>query len=161
MGHPVRLPVWLGVTLALSLSGSAATAGTSPHPYGEIAARNAFGLRPLRTEISPPPVPLAKVKLVGITTLADRCALLKVYLRAQPPEPAKVLSCILRVGQRAGPIQLLDIDAATGSVKLDNAGTVMTVTFERESAPPESPPLPLEFLPTPTPVQPVLRGPGR
>ena len=136
MRHIVKLPPWLLVTLGLSLGARALVAETSGHPYLGIAGSNVFRLMPAQRQgTDRPPAPLARVKAVGITTmLGDKRALLKVYLPATPPEPAKELSCILTVGQREGPIEVLEIDEMAGSVRVNNSGTVMVLTLE-ETAP--------------------------
>ena len=125
------------------------------HPYTGIAARNVFGLGPLVTQPpGPPPAPLPRIMLVGITTiLQDKRALLKVQFPAQPPEPAKEVSCILTLGQREGPIEVLAIDETTGSVRVNNSGTEMLLSFARDGArQQDTPPLPVappppSFLP--------------
>jgi hypothetical protein len=122
-----------------------------------IAGSNVFRLKPPQPPPpEPPPAPLARVKVVGITTFpGDKRALLKVYLPAIPPEPAKEVSCILTVGQREGPIEVLEIDEIAGSVKVKNSGTVMVLTLEKGSPRPENPSLPRE--PPPLPMPPALR----
>jgi hypothetical protein len=87
--------------------------------------------------------------------MGDKRALLKVYLPANPPEPAKEVSCILAVGQREGPIEVLEIDEVAGTVKVNNSDTVsnshavMVLTFEKESPRPQPPPLPRGLPPLP------------
>jgi hypothetical protein len=81
--------------------------------------------------------------------LGDRRALLKVSLPALPPEPAKEFSCILTVGQREGPVEVLEIDERAGSVRVNNSGTVAVLTLEQEGPRPQSPSLPLAPLPMP------------
>ena len=122
-----------------------------------IAARNVFRLMPAqRQRTDPPPAPLAKVKAVGITTmLGDKRALLKVYLPAIPPEPAKEVSHILTVGQREGPIEVLEIAERAGSVTVNNAGTVMVLRLEQDGPRPQGPSLPPP--PTPLPMQAASR----
>ena len=153
MKHYPKLPAWLLVAVGLSLGANALVAETSGHPYLGIAVRNVFCLKPPQRQITePPPAPLAKVKVVGITTfLGDKRALLKVYLPALLPEPAKEFSCILTVGQREGPIEVLEIDEVSGRVKVNNSGTVMVLTLEKSSPrpqtpspPPEPPALPMQ-----------------
>ena len=132
-------------------------AETSRHPYLGIAGSNVFRLRlPQPPPPVPPPAPLARVKVVGVTTFpADKLALLKVYLPAIPPEPAKEVSCILTVGQREGPIEVLEIDEVAGSVKVNNSGTVIVLTLEKGSSRPQNPSPPPE--PPPLPMQSALR----
>ena len=70
---------------------------------------------------------------VGITTiLGDKRVLLRVKFPAQPPEPAREASCILTVGQREGPIEVLKIDEIAGSVEINNSGAVMVLTLARD-----------------------------
>ena len=80
----------------------------------------------------------------------DKLALLKVSLPAMPPEPAKEIPCILAVGQREGPVGVLEIDEMAGSVKVNNSGTMMVLKLEEDglrlpspSLPPQPPPLPM------------------
>jgi hypothetical protein len=150
MRHLMMVLAWLWVALMLDLGAGVLRADAAENPYSRIAARNVFALSPLQPQpTEPPPAPLAMVKLVGITTLCGRCALLKVHLPAQPPEPAREVACILKVGQRDGPIELLEIDEQKGRVRVRNSGTETMLMLERETvqpprlpAPPR-PPLPL------------------
>jgi hypothetical protein len=137
--------------LGLSLSARLPVAGTSGHPYTGIAARNVFGLGSLAVKPpDPPQAPLPSITLVGITTiLQDKLALLKVQFPAQSSEPAKEVSCTLTLGQRVGQIEVLAIDETTGSVRVNNSGTEMLLSFARDGSrqqdppsPPVSPPLP-------------------
>lgn len=128
--------------------GSAATVGgssQSDNPFHFIFERNAFGLRPRQSAPpKPPPPPLPKVLLEGITTIfGDKRAVLKVKFPAVPPKPAKEESYILTEGQRSGAIKLLAINEKTETVKVDDCGTVLEVTFEPTRPPPATarPPL--------------------
>ena len=121
----------------LSHAASALVAGPSQDHYQLILDRNMFGLRaPQEVANEPPPPQLPKLLLTGITTiLGDRRALMKVLLPASKPgEAAKEQSVILSEGQREGVIEVLAIDENTGSVKVNNSGTVMTLTFEKDGA---------------------------
>jgi hypothetical protein len=149
MKRALNLPAWLWLPLAFRLGATALVADVSAGPYQAITSRNVFGLTAARTEPPEPPrAPLPKVDLVGISTFGGKSALLNVHLPADPPEPARLLACILKVGQREGPITVLEIDEVAGSVKVDNAGTVMLVVFGRprsQPSPPELPPLPVRM----------------
>ena len=152
MRHSAKLPLWLFAALGLSLGTPALVAETAGHPYLGIAGSNVFRLK--APPPTPPPlrsVPLARAKLVGITTMGDKRALLRVYLPANPPEPAKEVSCILAVGQREGLIEVLEIDEVAGTVKVNNSGTVMVLAFEKESPRPQTPSLPRGLPPLPPP----------
>jgi hypothetical protein len=119
------------------------------NPYSSILQRNVFGLRP------PPPVvnepahgPLPKVRLTGITTiLKGKRALLKVEFPAKPRERPKEESLILEEGQRAGSIEVLQIDEKIAQVKLNNSGTITNITFEKIAAAPAPGPQPPGAVP--------------
>jgi hypothetical protein len=155
MTHLLRPGFWFWTALVLSLGAKGPVANASGNPYLGIVGRNVFRLKPPQSQArEPASAPLARVRAVGITTmLGDKRALLKVYLPARPPEPAREVACILKVGQREGPIEVLDINEIAGSVKVDNSGTGMILKLEKESshllnAPPlpELPPLPIQSL---------------
>lgn len=150
MRRLIKLPASLWIALILSLGAGALVADTSGNPYLGIAGSNSFRLKPpQRQDADPPVVPFPRVKLVGITTFGKTRALLKVYLPARPPEPARELSCILTVGQREGPIEVLEVDELVGRVTVKNSGTVMLLTLENEKPGPQSPAMPPEPPPLP------------
>jgi hypothetical protein len=126
-------------TLAGLAAASAITPEPSATPYEGIIDRNAFGLKPP----PPPPDPEAakpppvKITLTGITTILGN----KRALMETPPPPGKPgeqpkgkQSYILTIGQREGDIEVLDIDEKAGSVKVNNAGAIVTLTFEKDGA---------------------------
>jgi hypothetical protein len=81
------------IALVLALGAETLVADTSGHPYLGIADSNIFHLKPPQPQPTVlPVVPLPRVKLVGITTFGKPRVLLKVYLPAAPPEPARELS---------------------------------------------------------------------
>ena len=133
----MRRPAWLWIALALSLGAETLVADISGNPYLGIAGSNVFRLKPPQFQVpAQPPAPLPKVIAVGITTITvDKRALLKVSLPAMPPEPAKEVSCILTVGQREGPIEVLEVDEFAGRVTVRNSGKVMLLTLENENLP--------------------------
>ena len=110
----------------------------SPPQYQSITERNVFGLRPPPAQPSPtnPPAQLPRITLTGITTvLGNKRALMKVLpFGLKPGETAKELSLILTEGQRESEVEVLQIDEKAGSVKVNNSGTVMTLTFEKDGA---------------------------
>ncbi len=117
------------ICLAAGVIGPASAA----NPYQGICERNAFHLRP------PPPAfreisrgPLPRIHLTGITTiLRGKRALLKVEFPAKPPERAKEECYILTEGQRVGPIEVIEINEKRDQVKVDEAGTITNLTFEK------------------------------
>ncbi|HVV70586.1 MAG TPA: hypothetical protein VHI52_03665 [Verrucomicrobiae bacterium] len=134
----VRFALLAAVCLgALCMGGSVSAAG----PYAMIYERNAFGLRPPQpVTVIPAEGPAPKVHLTGITTiLQDKRALFKVEYPAKPRERAKEESFILTEGQKAGPIEVLEIDVKKARVKVKNSGTVTTLMFEKTGPAPAAP----------------------
>jgi hypothetical protein len=147
--------VWAVCRMA---NGAAAQSATSP--YQGIVERNIFGLKPP----PPPPDPEAnkppppKIILQGFTTFGGaKRALLKAQMPAKPGEPPKgEQSFILAEGQRDGDIEVLEIDAVGGTVKVSNFGTITNLSFENNgiktagAAPGPGPaPNPAGFVPKP------------
>ena len=161
MTHTAKALACILGTLVLGTGTNRLLAVDSDNPYQGIVDRNAFNLKPPPPppdpeSLKPPPL---KITLTGITTiLGNKRALLKT---APPPgkpgEPAKTeQSYILTEGQRDGDIEVLEIDDKAGSVKVNNSGTIMTLTFEKDGpkiastpAPPGLPGLP-GAIPSPT-----------
>jgi hypothetical protein len=137
--------------LALCLSAPAITPGSTDGKYSAILDRNVFGLKPVV-----PPVltndlpPLPRLILIGITTiLGDKRVLLKAESQGAKVDPAKNESLILKEGQRAGPVEVLEIDELAGRVKVNNSGKEMTLNFEKDGVKlPATPP------PAPAPIAP-------
>jgi hypothetical protein len=119
--------------LLLCIAASLFQTASGGNPYFGICERNAFHLRP--PPLAPRQTPLAslpKIRLTGITTiLPGKRALLKVEFPAKPPEKASEESYILTEGQRAGPIEVLEINEKKEQVKVDNSGTITNLTFEK------------------------------
>jgi len=108
---------------------------SSAQRYGSIPGRNAFGLKPPpKPEVNAPPPQVPKIVLTGITTvLGNKRALMKLQPAAgKPAEAGKDNSLILTEGQREGDIEVIEIDEIAGSVKVNNSGTVMILTFEKD-----------------------------
>jgi hypothetical protein len=118
--------------------------GPSADQYKGIPQRNAFGLKaPEVVHNEPPPPQLPRLILTGITTiLGNKRALMKEQEPGlRPGQQAQELSLILTEGQREGNVEVLLIDELAGSVRVNNSGTIMTLTFEKDGAklPPTQP----------------------
>jgi hypothetical protein len=128
--------------------------------YQAISNRNVFGLKPA-PKVDPPapvPAPLPKLILTGITTiLGNKLVLMKALPPTNAPGPAaKEESLILTEGQRQGNVEVLSIDEKAGSVRVNNSGTVVTLTFEKDGAKlPSTPPPPVPGFPYPTNTNPL------
>jgi hypothetical protein len=137
MKHGAKMLSLLAGTLALCESAGAVTTDSATNPYQTIIDRNVFSLKP------PPPPPgpeenkpkPVKITLTGITTiLGNKRVLMKAPAPpGKPGEPAKPeLSYILTEGQRDGDVEVIEINDKTGDVKLNNAGTVVTLNIEKD-----------------------------
>jgi hypothetical protein len=147
-----------------------ATETTGTGPYQEIVVRNVFGLNPPKAQPGPeankPPPPI--IFLQGITTIgATAKALFKVQMPPKPGEPPKgEQSFILGEGQRDGEIEVLEIDAKAGTVKVDDFGTITNLNFENNGiktagAPaPSGGPKPAGFVPSAPPPSPFAPPTG-
>ena len=140
--------------LLVCVAAKATVPDSSRNPYQGIVERNVFGLKPAPPDSKPlpPPPPALKIVLSGITTILPRpLALLKVQMPARPSEPAREESYILTEGQRDGEIEVIEINAEAGSVKVRNSGIVSVLTLDKDGAKPAATPppaSPLAVVPT-------------
>ena len=142
------------------------TADASANPYSGIIERNSFGLKaPVNpADLIKPPAPVvADIKLQGISTILGRKqVLMKIKVPAKPPEPAKDQSFVFVEGQREGEVEVKEIDPVQETVKVDNAGTMLSLNMkdhsDRPSAGPAGPAaavLPGAVPGVPSPVAPT------
>src|SRR5207237_356436 len=98
----------------------------------------------------------AAVRLTGITTLfGDKRAFLLVSEPATAGQSvAATYSCTLSEGQSSGPVEVLQVDAAAGRVRIRNGETQMDLTFSRNGAPISV--APASTAPPPEPQQPMM-----
>ncbi len=135
-----------------ALGAGAKVAESSANRYHAIPERNVFGLKPADKQAAPAvqAAPLPKIILTGITTiLGNKRALLKELPPVtKPGEHPQEIPMILTEGQREGDVEVLQIDELAGSVHLNNSGTLMTVTFEKDGPKPSNGPAPTNATPT-------------
>jgi hypothetical protein len=128
-------------------AGAETTKPTKPGDPGylKIPERNLFGLHdppPASTETQKEEAPLPKVTLNGIATILGRKQAFMTLPAGigKPGQPAKEESFALAVGERDGPLEVLDINDKAGSVKIKNSGKQETLTFERNGVKGQAPP---------------------
>lgn len=161
MKHGEKMLLCTLATLALCTAANAVTSDSSGTPYQGIVERNVFGLKapppPPDPEANKPPPP--KILLQGITTiLGNKRALFKVAMPPKAGEPAKgEQSFILAEGQRDGDIEVLEIDAVAGTVKVNNYGTITSLNFKDNGISPTAAPG-LGALPNPAGFMPKPAG---
>jgi hypothetical protein len=132
----------LALVFTIALGGASVKAlvpESTTNRFQQITSRNVFGLKePEKLTTNQPPPQIPKLILTGITTvLGNKRALLKADAAGQPgkpADPAKEQSFILTEGQRDGYVEVLQIDEKAGSVKVNNSGVLMTLTFEKDGA---------------------------
>ena len=125
--------------------------------YNTIPERNVFGLRPPPNDPLPtnPPAQLPKITLTGITTILGnkRALMMLAPPNLKPGNTNHEISLILTEGQRESEVEVLQIDEKRGSVRVNNSGTVMTLTFEKDGTKlPATPPPRTGAPPPPLPI---------
>jgi hypothetical protein len=128
----------------LALGGASAFALSDANPYAAIAGRNVFALKPptptTPATVTTPTVP-PNIELQGFTTILGRAqVLLKIKLPPRPPEPAKDRSLVMDVGQREGDVEVIEMDAYAGSVKLKNQGNLVSLNLKDNGSKPTAGP---------------------
>ncbi len=110
---------------------SSAWADAKLNPFGNIAERNPFGLRPPPPPVEPPapivpPPSRATVEVTGITSiLSNNLALLEII-----PGPGKpMIRSILGEGERVESIEVVEIHLESNEVVLRNGGMVTNVSL--------------------------------
>jgi hypothetical protein len=127
--------------LAVSLTFCLGVRGVTidSNPYQGIVDRNVFGLKdpppPPRPEDNKPPP--TKIILTGITTiLGNKRALLKTPPTGGPAKPGSPPpgehSYIMTIGQKEDDIEILEIDEKANTVKVNNAGAIVTLNFDKD-----------------------------
>jgi hypothetical protein len=147
------------VAVVLVITTVTSHALTEGNPYTTIVGRNTFALKPPPLPPDPtankPPAQPPNISLQGISTILGRPqVLLKLKLPPKPPEGPKELSVVMEVGQREGEVEIVEINAETGAVKINNAGTVLSLNMKDNADKPAAG----AALPAPAPVQPVPGG---
>ena len=164
MRQPLKaIPFALCIGL-LSVPAHAIMRDAEPNRYESIPARNIFGLRPIeQAQVSNQPPVLPKLILTGITTILGNK---RVLMKEVPPAGQhggttnKEESLILTEGQREGPVEVLAIDEKAGSVRVNNSGTEMTLTFEKDGVKLASAPPPASVPPPPAALPGASSPPG-
>ncbi len=117
--------------------------GVPAGKYQTIVDRNVFGLKDIPVEVvvptnNPPAGP--KLYLTGITTiLGNKLAMLQAQFPGAQGQPAREQYLMLSEGQRDAGIEVRRIDEVNKTVEVDNSGTIMPLTFEKNGLKTTSP----------------------
>jgi len=158
-----RTFTWILGSYLFFMGVSFTVAVSADNPYVKIVDRNVFSLKapvppPSPESLKPPP---PKITLTGITTiLGIKRVLMKVPMPARPPEPAREESLMLTEGERSGDIEVLEINEKTGTVKISNFGTVMTLSLDKDALKPSGGGAAMPSLPGTVPTLPGAGQPG-
>lgn len=139
--HVGRCTFWSGLTLAVTAMVAPALATVADNPYATIVERNAFALKdppPPAPPLTPPTTPPPNIELRGITTLFGRPqALLNFKVPSKPPEPPKDRSLVMDVEQREGDVHVLEVNPATGTVRLKVQGNEVSMNLKDNAPKPQ------------------------
>lgn len=132
-----RLTASIGATAVLTIIATAPSqAASSDNPYQVISERNVFGLKPppvpQAETPSTPPKPVVELALTGIADFSlKKWALLVCTERGKPPR-----NYTLTEGQKVDGLEVVAIDARTGTVtvRLDGNDVVLSFKKQEESA---------------------------
>lgn len=115
-------------------AGARATEPASASRYDLIPQRNVFKLRepPQQPTVAPTNPPLAKVNLLGISTLHRKLAFLKLAGASKPGGPGAEQSLMLGEGQRDGDIEVVEINERAGLVRIRKGAESIDLTFEKD-----------------------------
>jgi hypothetical protein len=110
--------------------------------YQTIPERNVFALKPIVQPTATNEtvaLVLPKLFLTGFTTiLSNKVAILNVQFLSKPGQPQTEKSLMLKEGQRDGEIEVLTINEISGTVQVNNSGTIMSLTFEKDGVKPSA-----------------------
>lgn len=131
----MRMAACLIGAAALVIPATGFCSGTAD-AYQGIVARNVFDVHELPP--APPPDPMANrppppnIKLQGLTDILGRkMVIMKVQLPGgKPGQGGKDEAFTLTEGQRQGEIEVLAIDVAAGTVKVNNYGVITNLSLE-------------------------------
>lgn len=123
--------LWFFSIVAVLVCAHAARAQTNP--FEAILTRNVFGLVPVPPQPEQPKPPLPKITLTGITTVTGPVrALLKMPAAPGTTTPAVERFFNLKLGEREGDLEVLEINEKAGTVVVNYAGNTIKLGFEPE-----------------------------
>jgi len=127
------------VALATALLGgmcqfASASESASSSRYDLIPRRNVFKLKepPQPEPVAPTNPPLAKVNLVGISSMNRKLAFLKLAGASKPGNASVEQSLMLGEGQRDGDIEVLEINERAGLVRIKQGAETLDLSFEKD-----------------------------
>ncbi len=128
--------------LALPLGARAVTPDAAENPYLGIIDRNVFGLKPAPPPPLPPPPVVAPPQKITLTGIVKAFGKKQVFFRTpaapKPGEPPKETSFMLSEGERAGEIEILEINEIAGTVRLKNHGVEQPLSLEKDGMKPQA-----------------------
>lgn len=118
----------LGASMAFGVEGGG-------NPYGDIVARNAFGLKAPEPIKAPEPVQEeaapSNIELTGITAISGKK---QVFLKLTTPGEKEPKYLSLGENERDGAIEVTEINPKAGRARIKNRGLPQTISFETHGA---------------------------
>lgn len=140
MKHGGKIAICLAGGLALNTGAHAVNADSPGNPYAGIVERNVFALTkaPPLPSTEPPPAPPKKIILTGIMqAFGKKQVFFKTPPTGRPGEPAKETTYMLSEGERAGEIEVVEINVVAGTVKFNNHGQPDDRSLEKDGLKPQ------------------------
>ena len=140
MKHGGKVAICLAGGLALNMGAHAVNADSPDNPYSGIVERNVFALKPAPPPPSaePPPAPPQKIILTGIMNAwGKKQVFFKTPPTGRPGEAAKETTYMLSEGERAGEIEVVEINVVAGTVKFKNHGQPDDRSLEKDGMKPQ------------------------
>lgn len=140
MKHGEKVALCLVGGLALYPGAQAVTTDTSANPYLGIVDRNVFALKPAPPPPPPPGPPEAppqKIVLTGIVNAFNKKQVFfKTPMSAKPGEAPKETSFMLSEGERAGEIEVLEINEKAGTIRVKNHNLEQSLSLKNDGMKP-------------------------
>ena len=144
MRHGEKVAICLAGGLALHTGASAVTTDVSGNPYAGIIDRNVFALKPAPPPPlppGPPEQPPQKIVLTGIVNAwGKKQVLFKTPMVGKPGEAPKETSFMLKEGERAGEIEILEINEVLGTVRVKNHKLEQALSLKDDGMKPQGGP---------------------
>jgi len=125
------------LAIGVALRAGAAATQSPENPYSAIVVRNVFDLKPLAPRSETKLIPPLKIILTGIVKIfREKQVFFKTLDVANPGAPPKETSFILNEGERAGEIEVLEINESEGTIRVMNRGLEQSLSLKKDGMKP-------------------------
>ena len=141
MKHVGKVAICLASGLALQTGLPAVTADNSGNPYAGIVDRNVFALKPAPPAppppLSPDQLPQKIIPTAIVMAFGKKQAFFKTPPSGKPGEAAKEASYMLSEGERAGDIEVLEINVDEHTFRVRNHGAEQQLDLLKDGMKPQ------------------------